>query len=240
MNKSNSFQILFLIGRPAAGKSEIIAFLRSLPLAERERRFHIGEFVEIDDFPMIWSWFEEDDILSRLGKPRLHTDSEDNFTENYLWDVLIERLELEYWKQYQDADQHKAPTAIVEFARGAEHGGFCRAFSHFSPKLLERGAVLYINVSFEESLRKNRRRFNPDKPHSILEHALPDEKLKKLYGESDWEELSAEDPHFLSLQGARVPYVVFENENDTTSGRAEALGAKLQDCLQRLWKHTKA
>ena len=28
----------------------------------------------LDDFPMLWTWFEEDAILAEMGKPRLHTD----------------------------------------------------------------------------------------------------------------------------------------------------------------------
>jgi len=42
--------------------------------------------------------------------------------------------------------------------------------------MLKSAAILYVNVSFSESLRKNRKRFNPNKPDSILEHGLPDEK----------------------------------------------------------------
>ncbi len=236
MINSDSFDILFLIGRPAAGKSEIIDFLKRVPEEERKSRFHIGKFIEIDDFPMIWSWFEEDDILTRLGYPRLHTDDEGNFKEPYLWDVLIERLDLEYRKQSKENEVLTGGgTALLEFARGMEHGGFRQAFAHLSPELLKMSAVLYIDVSFEESLRKNRKRFNPDKPHSILEHALPDYKLKRLYGESDWEELSAPDKKYLNLRGILVPYAVFENEDDVTSGPDGPLGKRLEGCTGRLW-----
>ena len=119
-------------------------------------------------------------------------------------------------------------TAVIEFARGREHGGFSEAFSHFSGKLLRQAAILYIDVSFEESLRKNRKRFNPDKPYSILEHALPDEKLKRLYGESDWPELCSADPDYLHLKGTRVPYKVFENMDDVTTKGGEALAGRLR------------
>ncbi len=236
MDKLKCFKILILIGRPAAGKSEIIDFLKRVPEKERKSRFHIGKFTEIDDFPMIWSWFEEDDILTRLGHPRLHTDDEGNFKEPFLWDVLIERLDLEYRKKSKENEVlTRGGAAIIEFARGRAHGGFRQAFAHLSPELLKMSAVLYIDVSFEESLRKNRKRFNPDKPHSILEHALPDDKLKRLYGESDWEELSAPDKYYLNLRGIRVPYAVFENEDDVTGGSDGPLGKRLEGCTGRLW-----
>ncbi len=236
MSPKNTFDIILLIARPAAGKSEIIDYLRRTPLAERINRFHIGKFDEIDDFPMLWTWFEEDRILTSLGHPRLHTDNDNNFKEKYLWDVLIERISLEYAKTLRNnPDYHADHTTIIEFARGTEHGGFQRAFEHLSPEILKKLAVLYVNVSWDESLRKNRQRFNPDRPDSVLEHGLSDEKLETLYRTSDWEEVSAGDEEHLTIQGVRVPYVVFENEDDVTTGRGEALGRRLEETLGRLW-----
>ena len=76
MEKKNNFDILVLNARPAAGKSEIIDYLKHCSREEREDRFNISEFDEIDDFPMLWTWFEEDDILEKMGYPRLHSDEE--------------------------------------------------------------------------------------------------------------------------------------------------------------------
>ena len=236
MSNPDRFEILLLIARPAAGKSELIDYLKRAPLAERVERFHLGEFEEIDDFPMLWTWFEEDYLLRQMGYPGLHTDEQGMFLGNHLWDVLIERICLEYEKKLRDfPDYHSRYTTIIEFARGKEHGGFQRAFAHLSKKLVERMAILYIQVSWQESLRKNRARFNPDRPDSILEHGLPDEKLEKLYRDVDWEQVSHSDPDFISIQGVKVPYVVFENEDDVTTGRGEALGERLEQRLEHLW-----
>ncbi|NOZ70394.1 MAG: hypothetical protein GXP38_00535 [Chloroflexi bacterium] len=232
-----TFDVIFLIARPAAGKSEIIDYLKRTDLGERQRRFHIGLFDELDDFPMIWAWFEEDGILSRMGKPRLHTDEQGYFLHKYFWHVLIERLELNYHKLLRDRpDYHRTHTTIIEFARGSEHGGFRAAFQHFSQAVLRRGAILYINVSWEESLRKNRRRFNPERPDSILEHALPDKKLERMYKESDWEAFRGNDPETILIQGVAVPYAVFENEDDVTTARGPALGQRLEETLSVLWQ----
>lgn len=54
----NTFDILVLLARPAAGKSEIIAFLKGMDPTERAQRFHIGTLEEVDDFPMLWTWFK--------------------------------------------------------------------------------------------------------------------------------------------------------------------------------------
>jgi hypothetical protein len=237
MRLKNTFDILLLIVRPAAGKSEIIDYLKRTARAGRVRRFHIGEFSEIDDFPMLWSWFEEDALLAEMGFPCLHTAAEGYFLGNHLWDLLVRRICLEYRKQQRPAAGKAAPaTTILEFSRGKEHGGYASAFDSLSRKVMEKLAILYVNVSWAESLRKNCQRFNPQRPDSILEHGLSDDKLEKLYKENDWGEVSAADPHFVAIQGRRVPYVVFENEDDVTTGRGDPLGARLEVYLGRLWE----
>ena len=231
-----TFDVLLLIARPAAGKSEIINHLKNTAVQDRIERFHIGEFSELDDFPMLWTWFEEDDILSRLGHPRLHTDQEGNFRYPYLWDLLIERINLEYQKKLRDLTDNDRETTIIEFARGSSHGGFRRAFKHLSKEIAERLSILYLNVSWEESLRKNRARYNPDRPDSILEHGLSDSKMESLYRYSDWDDITASQPEEILIQGVPVPYVVFENEDDVTSQGGEALSARLQERLAKLFE----
>jgi len=232
------FDVLILIGRPASGKSEIIHFLARTPTGERRGRFHVGELDILDDFPMLWAWFEEDHILSQeLGEPRLHTDGEGYFKYPYLWHLLIRRLGLEHQKRLRDApDYHDLCTTLVEFSRGSEHGGYAAAFSHLNPDLLRRAAILYLRVSFEESLRKNRRRFNPDRPDSILEHGLPDEKMERLYRDDDWDEITRGAGETLAIQGIAVPFAVFENEDDVTSDSPELLEQRLDGTLSRLWQ----
>jgi hypothetical protein len=231
------FDILVLIARPAAGKSEIIDYLKHVPDGERARRFHVGPFLVLDDFPMLWAWFEEDAILDDLGHERLHTTPDGYFNDDVLWHVLIERLSLEYAKLIRDRpDFHALHTALIEFSRGAEHGGYTEAFAHFSEDILRRAAVLYVEVSHEESLRKNRRRFNPDRADSILEHALPDAKLERLYREDDFADFSAGDPDYLMIGDVAVPYVVFPNDDDVTTGQPDALAQRLDEKLGRLWE----
>jgi hypothetical protein len=231
------FPILILNGRPAAGKSEVIHFLTHLPADIRRSRFHIGDFCEVDDFPMLWTWFEEDTLLEqKFGRPRLHTTPDGYFFHNDLWHLLIERLSLDYQKLQRDNPTlHDSHTVLIEFSRGAEHGGYREAYPHLSDVILLCAAIFYIDVSYEESLRKNRRRFNPDKPDSILEHGLPDSKLERLYKNVDWADVSAPDSEIITVRDIPVPYAVFPNHDDVTTALGPAFEARMETTLQTLW-----
>lgn len=240
------FDIIILNGRPAAGKSEVIDYLKKIPVVERIRRFHVGEFVEIDDFPVLWEQFEDDDILEGMGLPRLISNKQFQyngktyngyvFKEKWYWNFLIKKINHIYNRMLRDKpDFHQLKqTAILEFSRGTEHGGFRMAYNYLSAEILERAVTLYIKVDFEESMRKNRRRYNPGKPDSILEHALEDIKLEMLYKGSDWEAF-ASDPQYLEVNDFRVPYGVFENMPEKTDKPA-VLGAHLEEVLGAVWQ----
>lgn len=234
----NTFEVIILTGRPASGKSEIIHFLDNLPEDARRERFHIAQFEVHDDFPMLWSWLEEDDILSsQFGLPRLHTDERGYFRYKELWHLLIERLSLDYGKLLRDdPGYHKHSTCLIEFARGSEHGGYAAAFQHLSAEILKRAAILYVRVPYEESLRKNRLRFNPKKPDSILEHGLSDEKMERLYKEDDFATVASGESGLIDTGGHRVPFVVFPNEDDVTTGKPDRLAARLESVLGELWR----
>jgi hypothetical protein len=235
---ADTLPILILNGRPAAGKSEFIHFLNQLPDDTRRARFHIGQLYELDDFPMLWTWFEEDALLEkRFGRPRLHTDADGYFVHNDLWHLLIERLGLEYEKLTRDDPGMAAThTVLIEFSRGTEHGGYRDAYPHLSDTILRQAAICYIDVPYEESLRKNRRRFNPNKPDSILEHGLPDDKLTRLYKDVDWEQVSAPNPERISIRGFDVPYAVFPNHDDVTTTLGPIFEDRLEMTMQTLWQ----
>lgn len=233
---NEQFETIILIGRPAAGKSEVIDFLKRTDQAERLRRFHIGRFSEIDDFPFVWETFEIDDILERLGQPRVFTDSDYFFKGSYLWNVFIERINLEFKKRLaKDPNFTTQETAIVEFSRGGDNG-FGEAFSLLADDILKRAGIVYINVSYEESFRKNRRRFDPAQADSILFHGLPDKKMDFYYKTNDWDALSGgKKSGRIRIRDVDVPFAVFDNEPEKT-GDPVKLGAALEDVFSTLWQ----
>ena len=210
------FPILIITGRPAAGKSELIDFLKKCDPAERTRRFNIGEFEELDDFLYVWETFETDDILSRHGKPRVWTDEKYWFKEHFIWNLYIERISLEYRKKAaRDPKYHDTMTTLIEFARGGENG-IEEALSYMHEDILKRAKLIYIRVSYEESVRKNHRRARKGQEDSILYHSLPDEKMDYYYKTNDWDKLESRDPKYITVKGFKVPYAVFENMPEKT------------------------
>jgi hypothetical protein len=232
---TNTFPIILLIGRPAAGKSEVIDYLKKLPLTERQQKFHISNFTEIDDFPFIWDWFEEDEILSKHGKERLHTDKDYYFKDDFLWNVCIEKINLAFQKKIQSEPNFlQDNTVIIEFARGGENG-FAEAFSHLSEEIIKQAAIVYIKVSYEESCRKNRRRARKGEEGSILHHSLPDDKMEYYYKVNDWDKIAPTDSGTIKIKGTDVPYSILPNEPEVTDA-PEKLGPALEKTFATLWK----
>jgi hypothetical protein len=227
MSTTPHFPILIITGRPAAGKSELIDFLKKCDPAERKRRFNIGEFEELDDFLYVWETFEIDDILTKHGKPRVWTDEKYWFKEHFIWNLYMERISLEYRKKVaRDPQYHDTMTTLIEFARGGENG-IEEAMSYLHEDILKRAKLVYIRVSYEESVRKNHRRARKGQEDSILYHSLPDEKMDFYYKTNDWDKLEARDPKFITVKGFKVPYAVFENMPEKTQDPA-LIGSELE------------
>ena len=216
----DKIDVIILIGRPAAGKSEIIDFLKHLPDEGRLRDCHVGPFTELEDFVYVWQTFENDDIRQRLGIGRRDTDEERFFLDDRIWDFFVERLDLDFRTMTaKDPAFLTTHSVSVEFSRGGNEA-YARALRHLSADLLDRAAILYAGVSFEESVRKNHRRYRPSEAGSILYHSLEDAKMERYYRIDDWASLSrGADSGYVQVCGIDVPFAVFHNGPEKTLDR---------------------
>ncbi len=234
------FKKIILLGRPAAGKSEVIDFIKRTPLEERKNKFHIGEIVEFDDFLYVWQTFEDDDIWDKkLHKPRKNTSSDYYFYDHDIWNFFIHKINLAYAKEIaRNKTLHDTHTALIEFSRGGENG-FSEAFSHLSDEILKDAGIVYISVSYQESVRKNRRRFRPELADSILYHSLPDDKMEFYYRTNDWERITDNKPSgYIKIRNFDVPFAVLKNEPEVTDSDAK-LGPALTEVFNSLHKMMK-
>jgi hypothetical protein len=224
---------IVLIGRPAAGKSEIFDFLSHASDKQLES-MDLGPIRHIDDFPYLWEKFEEDRILAEHGRDRLWTDERGYFTDDFFWVFMIEKINLTYRKELaKDPDGFASRTKIIEFARGGAEG-YATALGALCDEVLERARILYVKVPYEVSAARNRRRARPGMEDSILHHSLPDEKMEFYYKVDDWANVTGDvDQGAVEIRGRKIPFVNFINEPELTDDPA-----KLEPALTEALKKT--
>ena len=230
------FQHLFVLGRPAGGKSEFIDFMKKLPADERAAAFGIGRFEEVDDFPWLWQACLDDDGREARGEPRLvsaRTTEGYNITQPKFRGSLIQRFNDKIAADYLSRPSfYDEGTLLIEFARGVGDG-FGESLERFEPEILARGAILYIDVSFEESFRRNSARYKPGQEESILFHKVPDRDMLGFFRDNDWADMTAGAADgWLTLAGVRVPFVTMNNEPESTD--PAVLGPRYANALGRL------
>jgi hypothetical protein len=230
------FQHLFVLGRPACGKSEFIDFMRKLPDGERAARFGIGRFEEIDDFPWLWEACVEDEAREARGQPRLvseRTAEGYNITRPKFRGSLVAQFNEQIAARYlSNPSFYEGGTLLIEFARGRDDT-FRESLERFERAVLEPAAILFIHVSFEESQRRNTARYRPGSEASTLFHKVPDRDMNGFFRDNDWEEISGgAGEGWLHLSGVRVPFVTMNNEPETKDG--VVLGERYGRALLRL------
>jgi len=123
-----------------------------------------------------------------------------------------------YWR----VDNLEGRTVIIEFSRGIPRGsplppespfGYTHSLAQLSPEILETARVLYIEVTREDSIRKDKAR-NVPSGDSTMNHGLPDVVREGAYWGDDFGFLY--DGGYLNFQDAAralnfLPAVVFDN-----------------------------
>lgn len=235
-----TFDNLFLLGRPAAGKSEFIDFLKKLSDEERAKNFRIGKFVELDDHPWLWEKFEEDNLWEEAGFGRLYSHKEGNNMginpdAERLFDWLLVRFNGVFKEKYLSQPEfYNEGTLIIECSRGRENA-FQNAFSRLSKEIFEHTALLYIDVSFETSYRRNNTRYEEKLKHSSLAHKCTDIVINGYYRTNDWQKLtSGKQSGFLEIHGLKVPFVSMNNEPELPPW--PEIAKRYKTTLDKLWE----
>lgn len=231
-----TFDHLFVLGRPAGGKSEFIDFMKTLPAARRAAEFGIGRFEEVDDFPWLWEACVDDDTREVRGEARLSSERTPegyNITASGFRGSLVDRFNATIGTQYLARPEFFADgTLLIEFARGVDDG-FQASLDRFAPAILQRGAILYISVSFEESVRRNNARYRRGLEESILFHKVPDRDMYGFFRDNDWAAITGGSPDGrLAANGIPVPFVTMANEPESTD--PEVLAPRYGAALRRL------
>lgn len=109
--KQEAFDIILLIALPASGKSEVRHYMASVPPERLKKEFHIGENLQLDDFPYVFMMRRMDEELEKLKEPRLF------YPANFLpffdgrdWGTLVHLLN----EDFRDMRAHR--TVVTDSA----------------------------------------------------------------------------------------------------------------------------
>lgn len=236
----NTFENIIITGRPASGKSELIDFLKKVPVSERIEKFHIGEFKELDDFLWVWGLGETDDLFEKMGRERIYTKNvgygyvtkDPDLTLNKFMSLKMNR---ELVSNYLGNDKfYKNNTLFIEFARGGKNT-YRDTLNTFDERALQETAIFFLNNSFEESIRRNDARYEAKKKHSILAHKCPDEEMQGIYKTNDWLELTDNKPNgYLNIKNTKIAFVTVANEPEVTDPKL--IEERFSPPLKKLWE----
>jgi len=105
--KPSVFKTVLLVALPASGKSEVRNLMAHMPPEKLKKEFHIGETLQLDDFPYVHMMRRIDNELSALGRQRIFYPGEAPFIDGRDWGTLCALLN----EDYQDLMNRSAVTA---------------------------------------------------------------------------------------------------------------------------------
>ena len=93
----NTFDIVLLLALPASGKSEVRRFLANIEPETLKKDFHIGQNMQLDDFPYVHLMRRIDDELAKIGENRIFFKAgTEPFINPKDWGTLVNLLNEDY------------------------------------------------------------------------------------------------------------------------------------------------
>jgi len=88
---------VLLLALPASGKSEVRKYLASLTAKQCEEEMHIGQTLQLDDYPYVHFMHRIDDELKLRGQDYIfYRGPERPFKDNFEWGTLVHLLNEDY------------------------------------------------------------------------------------------------------------------------------------------------
>ncbi len=97
MKNDGVFEVILLLALPASGKSEVRNFLSNIKPEILKREFHIGETLELDDFPYVHFMKLIDQALLEEGQKRMFYPGEEPLYDDRDWGTFINLLNEDYY-----------------------------------------------------------------------------------------------------------------------------------------------
>ena len=94
--KNKVFKVVLLQALPASGKSEVRNFMANVEPQRLQDEFHIGENLQLDDFPYVHMMRRIDNELEAVGEARIYYPGEAPFNDGRDWGTLCNLLNEDY------------------------------------------------------------------------------------------------------------------------------------------------
>ncbi len=114
---NNLFKTVLLVALPASGKSEVRHFMANIDPKRLEEEFHIGDNLQLDDFPYVHFMRCIDGELEKLGLDPIFYPGQNPFINNKDWGTLVELLNEDYHDLLNRKKVTTDNTAIYMFDR---------------------------------------------------------------------------------------------------------------------------
>src|SRR4051812_8275181 len=96
-NTSKPIDVLLLLALPASGKSEVRRYLAHLTPKQCRDDFHLGETVQLDDYPYVHMMRRVSQALRAIGEQPVFFESDEvPMIDPRDWGTLIELLNEDY------------------------------------------------------------------------------------------------------------------------------------------------
>ncbi len=115
--------LVLLLGLPASGKSEIRRLMSFMDGKEKKELFHIGETLDIDDFPYVFLMRRIDEELEKMGEKRIFYESDlKPFKDPRDWLTLTNLINEDYTDLVQKRDLPRSEFAKFIIKRIEDSG----------------------------------------------------------------------------------------------------------------------
>ncbi len=138
MKDNNVFDVVLLFALPASGKSEVRHLLANQDPEILKKEFHIGENVQLDDFPYVFLVRNIDQALVNMGvEPIFAAEPGKRFYDQRLFGALIKMLNEDYedlFTKKQIDEGNLSDYYLRRLEKACKDVGMKEDFSHLSPE----------------------------------------------------------------------------------------------------------
>lgn len=175
--------IVFLLGMPGCGKSEVY---RRLTSRLKEDGLY-KNFPRIDDFPKLWEIFKKDEKSGKWERSRPTDDGGYKVTDETVWDDILKKVNEDVLEMKENADDDTI--IFVEFSRPNYVPSIKK---NFTGEILEDSFAVYLDVPFEICWERNVRRHEQALKEGSDDHLVSREEMEETYGTDDKDKLKEE------------------------------------------------